>query len=171
MKIVEAYLGLGCNLGECEANLCSALQQINELTSVTVNSISSFYRSKPLDNMPQADYLNAVVQIETGLLPIPLLDKLQAIEYQHGRRRHQERWGPRSLDIDILLYGDQVINHSRLRIPHPGISQRDFVLIPLVEINPQIRIPGLGKISEVVALCPDRGLSKLPTPCMSKKHR
>jgi 2-amino-4-hydroxy-6-hydroxymethyldihydropteridine diphosphokinase len=97
--------------------------------------------------------------IDVSLEPLDLLDRLQVIESAHGRVRVGERWGPRTLDLDILLYGDQILRLERLTVPHPGLASREFVLYPLAEIAPELRIPGLGLLSDLVWACPRRGLT------------
>ena len=106
----------------------------------------------------QPDYVNAVMAIETSLAPLDLLDLLQSIESLEGRVRLGERWGPRTLDLDLLLYGEQVIQHPRLVVPHPGLAVREFVLHPLAEILPDLEVPGLGRIRELAEQCPDNGI-------------
>lgn len=107
----------------------------------------------------QPDYINAVMAIETQLPPLELLDGLQAIEAAHGRVRQGERWGPRTLDLDLLVYGDREIQSERLTVPHPGISLRRFVLLPLHDIEPHLEIPGLGSLESLLAACPSDGLA------------
>lgn len=106
----------------------------------------------------QPDYVNAVMAIDTALSPVSLLNALQAIETAAGRIRKGERWGPRTLDLDMLLYADEVIASERLIVPHPGMALREFVLYPLAEIAPDLMIPGLGSVGELVSRCPRRGL-------------
>lgn len=120
---------------------------------------SSLYRSAPLGPANQPDYVNAVMAVETALAPLALLDALQALETAFGRVRHGERWGPRTLDLDILLYGSEILATDRLTVPHPGLAEREFVLYPLQEIAPDLNIPGLGPLADLVRRCPRRGLS------------
>jgi 2-amino-4-hydroxy-6-hydroxymethyldihydropteridine diphosphokinase len=108
----------------------------------------------------QPDYLNAVARLRTGLAPEALLDGLQGIESRHGRVRGRH-WGPRTLDLDILLYGDRVLVTSRLRVPHPGIAQRNFVLYPLAEIDSHLEIPGHGRLADLLKRCPRDRLTRL----------
>jgi 2-amino-4-hydroxy-6-hydroxymethyldihydropteridine diphosphokinase len=107
----------------------------------------------------QPDYINAVCEIKTGLTPLDLLDKLQAIEATQGRVRTEERWGPRPLDLDILLYGGKSINTDRLIVPHPGMLERNFVLYPLHEIAPDLIIPGQGPLASMVKKIDKQGLT------------
>lgn len=109
----------------------------------------------------QPDYINAVAELSTELSPHALLDALQAIEQQHGRTRQGQRWGPRTLDLDILLYSDQQINDVRLQVPHPGIAMRSFVLYPLAEILPGCDIPGMGSLQALLKNCPDDELQRM----------
>jgi 2-amino-4-hydroxy-6-hydroxymethyldihydropteridine diphosphokinase len=107
----------------------------------------------------QPDYVNAVMAVDTTLEPLPLLDHLQAIETAHGRVRLGERWGPRTLDLDILVFGDQEIRTNRLQVPHSGMTEREFVLYPLMEVAPDLAVPGVGLLYNLVDACPRRGLT------------
>ena len=157
----EAYIGLGSNLGDSVATLKSACLAIAAVDGIQILAISSFYRSQPVGPQDQPDFVNAAIRVGTTLSAEQLLDALQAIENQHGRVRTQH-WGPRTLDLDILLYDDQQINNQRLRIPHPEIPFRGFVLYPLQEIAPaDLVIPGLGSLSTLIASCPKNGLEKI----------
>lgn len=111
----------------------------------------------------QPDYINAVVEIAVTLPPHDLLDALQAIEAAAGRVRTSERWGPRTLDLDLLLYGDAVISDERLQVPHPGLPLRSFVLYPLHELEPGLRVPGFGTVGEMLGRCPPGDLIPLET--------
>jgi len=158
---VEAYIGLGSNLGDSEATLKSACLAITAVDGIQLLAVSAFYRSKPVGPQDQPDYVNAAIRIGTRLSAEQLLDTLQAIENQHGRVRTQH-WGPRTLDLDILLYDEQQINTQRLRIPHPEIPFRGFVLYPLAEIAPaNLVIPGLDSLSTLIASCPKDGLERI----------
>jgi 2-amino-4-hydroxy-6-hydroxymethyldihydropteridine diphosphokinase len=106
----------------------------------------------------QPDYVNAVMAVDTTLEPLALLDQLQGIEAAHGRVRLGERWGPRTLDLDILAFGDQEIRTTRLQVPHPGMAEREFVLYPLMEIAPDLALPAVGLLKNLVGACPRRGL-------------
>jgi 2-amino-4-hydroxy-6-hydroxymethyldihydropteridine diphosphokinase len=138
--------------------------QMAELPSTLLVSRSSLYATEPVGLPNQPDYINAVAELKTALPPLILLRHLQRIEQRHRRRRLQ-RWGKRTLDLDILIYGSSVIGHPRLRVPHPLMHKREFVLIPLNEINPWLIIPGAGKIKILVARLDGKALSsvrKLP---------
>jgi len=170
-----AYLGLGSNLGQSKNTLVSALDYLSQAYSVNVQKCSSMYRSKPLihpanvkntensknEESPQPDYINAVACVTGEFTALELLDILQAVEAHFGRVRDGERWASRTLDLDILLFDDELINELRLTVPHVGLLQRDFVLYPLVEIAPNIEIPGFGSISIALEACENRGLEKL----------
>lgn len=138
-----------------------AIQELGHLNQGELINRSSLYKSKPMGPANQPDYVNAVVSIKTELEPLVLLDALQAIETAHGRLRSDLRWGPRTLDLDILLFGQKVINQARLIIPHPGLHERAFVLYPLQEICPELMIPGKGQLSSLLQSCPADGLKKL----------
>jgi len=157
MPDVISYIGLGSNMDGPRQQLTNAISVIQNLPQSRLVSCSSFYQSKALtlNNEPAvADYLNAVVAIETGLDALALLDALQAIEFAQGRRRTEERWVSRPLDLDILLYANETISHERLTVPHPELCQRDFVLVPLAEIAPALMIPQKGTIATYLANCP-----------------
>jgi len=159
--MIIVYIGLGSNLGGTLAspkqNIVSAIQALGEIQSTQMISASSFYESKPVGPQDQDDYINAVVKLETDLDATELLDSLQAIENDHGRERTQH-WGPRTLDLDILLFGDQIIHNERLTIPHAEISHRPFVLVPLAEIEPDCVIPEKGLVSDLISKLDQTGL-------------
>ena len=156
---VRAYIGLGGNLDQPAERIRSARRAIQDLTGVREAGFSSLYQSTPLGPQDQPDYVNAVMAIDVDLEPLELLDRLQAIESAHGRVRVGERWGPRTLDLDILLYGEEILHLERLTVPHPGLADREFVLYPLAEIAPELRVPGLGWLPDLVRACPRRGLT------------
>lgn len=151
--MITAHVGLGANLGAAEATLCSAVGALRALPHSRLTGLSSLYRSAPLGPPGQDDYLNAVARLETALPPHDLLQALQDIETRHGRLR-LERWGPRTLDLDLLLYGHDRISTPSLTVPHPEMPRRNFVVIPLLEISPAARLPegtpltGLGTASD-----------------------
>jgi 2-amino-4-hydroxy-6-hydroxymethyldihydropteridine diphosphokinase len=136
----KVYIALGSNLANPQAQLTAALQALNALSDSRLTAVSSFYQSKPLGPQDQPDYVNAVVCLETSLAPLVLLDELQRIEHEQGRVRLR-RWGERTLDLDILLYADHIIQSERLTVPHYDMHQREFVIIPLVEIAPHLVLP------------------------------
>ena len=138
--MIAAYIGLGGNLGEPEAHLRAAFDALAALPDSHLAAVSSLYRSRAIGPGEQPDYLNAAARLDTLLAPEALLDALQAIEHAAGRERLL-RWGARTLDLDLLLYGDQVIASERLSVPHPHLPERNFVLQPLLEIAPALCLP------------------------------
>lgn len=138
--MITAHVGLGANLGDAGATLRSAVNALRALPHSRLTGLSSLYRSAPLGPSGQDDYLNAVARLETALPPHDLLQALQDIETRHGRLR-LERWGPRTLDLDLLLYGNDRISTPSLTVPHPEIPHRNFVVTPLLEISPAACLP------------------------------
>ena len=136
-----AFIGLGSNLADPQSQILAALTKLKELEHCQVTNVSSLYFSRPMGPQDQPDYMNAVVAIATTLSPLALLDKLQQIENDAGRVRKEDRWGARVLDLDILLFDQQLINTVRLTVPHYGLKQREFVLLPLAEIAPDLVLP------------------------------
>lgn len=154
-----AYLSLGSNLGDREAHLRSALDRLTA-AGIRVMRQSSFYDTDPRDLQDQPRFLNMVVEIETRLFPMQLLSRIQKIERQLGRQRVMDK-GPRTIDIDVLFYGRFVIATDQLRVPHPRIAQRRFVLEPLAELAPDLRHPALGKsVKELLLGVPSQGVHK-----------
>ncbi|EKY5004241.1 2-amino-4-hydroxy-6-hydroxymethyldihydropteridine diphosphokinase [Citrobacter amalonaticus] len=135
------YIALGSNLASPLEQVNAAVNAIGEIPESQIVAISSFYRTPPLGPQDQPDYLNAAVALETTLEPEALLDHTQRIELQQGRVRKAERWGPRTLDLDIMLFGDRVINSERLTVPHYDMKNRGFMLWPLFEIAPDLHFP------------------------------
>jgi len=165
MPGVIAYIGMGSNLDGPLQQLWKAVHALQQLPGTRLVSTSSCYRSAALtvsDEETIPDYMNTVACIETQLDALTLLDELQAIEFAQGRVRAGERWQARPLDLDILLYGDETIDTPRLKIPHPEMYKRDFVLVPLAEIAPGIEIPGAADIDTLVAGCETYILEKRP---------
>ena len=158
---VIAYIGLGSNLDEPVAQIKSARTAIVLMPDVQELAFSSLYHSSPMGPQDQPDYVNAVMCVATGLSPMDLLRCLQNIEQEHGRVRKGERWGARTLDLDVLIYGDQEIDLPDLNVPHKGLAERSFVLYPLFEIAPQLLVPGMGPIADLIAKCPLSGLRRL----------
>ena len=140
MDSVTSYIGLGSNLDDPHQHITQAIDELDQLPHTRLDALSSRYRTAPVGPADQPDFINAVVRLETTLEPLALLDALQAIENHHQRTRTQ-RWGPRTLDLDILFYADQQIDHARLTLPHPELSRRGFVLVPLLEIEPTLTLP------------------------------
>jgi len=149
---VIAYVGLGANLGEPRRQLQEAMNELGRLPETRLTARSSFYRSAPLGYADQPDFLNAVAELQTGLAPESLLESLQEMELRHGRRRSFAN-APRTLDLDLLLYGAESIASDRLTLPHPRMHERAFVLKPLAEIAPGAEVPGKGKASDLLAGC------------------
>ncbi|AWB67041.1 2-amino-4-hydroxy-6-hydroxymethyldihydropteridine diphosphokinase [Saccharobesus litoralis] len=159
--MITVYLGLGSNLATPIEQLNHALQAIAQLDKACDLSCSSFYESLPMGPQDQPNYVNAVACLTWQGEAIELLNALQNIELTQGRVRKAERWGPRTLDIDILLYGEQTINHPRLIVPHYGMYEREFVLYPLAEIAPNLILPSGQPISALLKACAINGLKKL----------
>ena len=155
------YIGLGSNLNDPETQIHSALNALGKIPQTTLVTSSSLYRSRPLGPENQPEYINAVARLETALTAVTLLRRMQQIESDHGRRRRMERWGPRTLDLDLLLYGNEQINEQQLVIPHPEMANRNFVLSPLLEIAPDITIPGLGPARPLLDRIGSAGLEKV----------
>jgi 2-amino-4-hydroxy-6-hydroxymethyldihydropteridine diphosphokinase len=143
--MVKVYIGLGSNLNDPQSQLKKAIISLEMVPSTTVERTSSFYKSKPVGPQDQPDYINAVVELDTELSAQVLMNYLQGIENEQGRVREQ-KWGPRTLDLDILLYGDEIIQGEHLEIPHVEMHKRGFVLVPLDEISPDCVIPGVGSV-------------------------
>ena len=159
--MTKVYIGLGANLKEPLLQLRNALIALEQIAQTKLVCASRFYGSKPMGPQDQPDYVNAVACIETALSPEALLDELQRIELEQGRERKDERWGPRTLDLDILLFGEQEINTPRLTIPHYGLCNREFVVYPMLEIAPQIVLPNGKSLCEISAKLPLNGLTPL----------
>ncbi len=147
--MIKAYIGLGSNLDDPQSQLKKAIISLEMMPSTSVVKTSSFYRSKPVGPQDQPDYINAVVELDTELSASVLLDYLQAIENEQGRER-KIKWGARTLDLDILLFGDEIINDDRLQVPHVEMHNRGFVLLPLNEIFSDCMIPGVGAVSSLL---------------------
>ena len=155
-----AYIGLGSNMESPGQQINSAMKSLGKIQSTRIISTSSLYKSKPVGPQNQDDYINAVVKIETELESVDLLDCLQAIENEHGRVRNVH-WGPRTIDLDILMFGDQIIQNERLTVPHPEMTNRSFVLVPLAEIDPGCNIPKMGPVSGLLSAVEQDGLEIL----------
>ncbi len=160
---VRAYVALGANLGERRATLASACDALRALaTPADSFAASPVYETLPMGPQDQPDYLNAVVRFDTASTPETLLDALQDIEAAHGRRRiGARRWGERTLDLDLLLYGRSVIATSRLRVPHPGLASRGFVLAPLADLEPGLVLPDGSSVAQHLMRVGRTGLRRL----------
>lgn len=157
----RVYIGLGSNLAEPVRQLRSALTALAALPHSQLLASSSFYASDPLGPADQPRYVNAVAALDSALPPHKLLDELQRIELEQGRERKDERWGPRTLDLDILLFGNRILGDARLQVPHYHMHARPFVLYPLAELAPELRLPDGRTLSELLAACPFAGLERL----------
>ena len=156
--LTTVYIGLGSNLAAPLQQLKMSISAIAALDEVNLSAISSLYGSRPMGPQDQPDYINAVLAIETSLSPLPLLDKLQAIELDAGRVRKDERWGARVLDLDIILFGQQQLNTERLIVPHYGMKEREFVLLPLAEIAHNLILPCGACLATLAANIDPNGL-------------
>jgi len=157
----QAYVGVGCNLGDRRASIASAVAALTEHDSCQSVICSSLYETSPMGPQDQPDYLNAVIGLQTSLVALDLLHLLQSIENNHGRTRDGERWGARTLDLDLLVFGKQIIETQELTVPHKGIADRSFVLKPLEEIAPELVIPGKGPVKQLVEECRQFNIRRL----------
>ncbi|WP_237055198.1 2-amino-4-hydroxy-6-hydroxymethyldihydropteridine diphosphokinase [Microbulbifer sediminum] len=156
----RCYIGLGSNLSDPQRQLNAALTAIDSISGTRLLRCSSFYCSAPVGPGEQPDYINAVAEIETVLPPHGLLDQLQAIEAGQGRER-EIRWGARTLDLDILLFGEKILDTERLHVPHPRMAERNFVLLPLAELAPALVLPTGESLAALLQRCPPNRLEKL----------
>lgn len=156
-----AYVGLGSNLGRRVSTLQSACKRLRETIAHGELWTSSYYKTEPFGGVSQGEFLNAAVGFLCTLTPDELLESLHDIERQHGRQRESEqRWGPRTLDLDLLVYSDICVNTDSLTLPHPGIAQRNFVLFPLNDLAPALDVPGLGSVRSLMHGCPTSGIER-----------
>jgi 2-amino-4-hydroxy-6-hydroxymethyldihydropteridine diphosphokinase len=150
--VVRAFVGLGSNLGEREVTLRAAVKRLRALPDTEVSRVSSFRDTEPVGNLDQPRFLNGAVELETGLSARALLGALLELERAFGRDRSAgPALGPRTLDLDLLLYGDQTFDEPLLTVPHPRLHERRFVLEPLVELDPDLEIPGQGSAQALLA--------------------
>jgi 2-amino-4-hydroxy-6-hydroxymethyldihydropteridine diphosphokinase len=158
------YIGIGSNLGEPVQQVIDVLPLLDGITSTCLRTHSSLYKTAALSDIEQKDYINAVARLETSLTPTALLLELQAIEQAFYRQRDEHiKWGPRTMDLDILLFDALQMNDSHLILPHPEIQNRRFVLEPLLEIARDIYLPGLGSLSYLLTQAPPLRVRKLDT--------
>lgn len=157
--MTEAWVGLGANLGERAATLDAALSAIDCLDETRLQAVSRYYITPPWGDADQPDFLNAVARVQTALSPSSLLRELQAIEADLGRRRTGRRWGPRVIDLDLLVFGEALIERPELTVPHPRILERAFVLVPMVELAPELTVPGQGCADALLAQLDDNAVS------------
>ena len=161
MSTTTAYVGLGSNLDEPHGHVLRALDELARLPGTRLVRHSALYRSAPLAPTAQPDFVNAVAQLETTLEPRRLLDELSAIEARHGRGRPYPN-APRTLDLDLLLYGQTVLDSPELTLPHPRMHERAFVLEPLAELEPCAMIPGRGRVDELLRDCRGQQIERIP---------
>ena len=160
-RLVPAYVALGSNLDDPRAQVERALAALDQLPQTRCVLRSSLYRSRPFGPVEQPDFVNAVAGLLTTLEPATLLASLQALETSIGRERPVVRWGPRRIDLDLLVHGSARIAEPGLQLPHPGIADRAFVLAPLAEIAPDLDVPGVGRVSALLAKLDSSELERL----------
>jgi 2-amino-4-hydroxy-6-hydroxymethyldihydropteridine diphosphokinase len=157
-----AYIGVGSNLDDPQAQLLCAFEKLAELPKTRLVLSSPIYISQPFGPVKQPDFANAVVGLLTQLEPLALLQNLRRVEAAQGRPEpeQRQRWGPRVIDLDVLIYARERINGPELTVPHPGIVERNFVLYPLADIAPDLEIPGLGRVTELKGRVTSAGLRR-----------
>ncbi len=155
---VPAYVGVGSNLGDSRARVRGAFTALGALPDTRLISRSRLYRTRPFGPVEQGDFINAAAGLLTRLSAQELLERIRGIEAEAGRVR-AERWGPRTLDLDLLVFGDVRIATADLTVPHPGIAERGFVLAPLADIAPDLHVPGLGRIEVLLRQLADDGIA------------
>ena len=158
---VLAYVGLGSNLADPIIQVRTGMIALQELADTRVTRCSSLYRSAPVGIKEQPDFVNAVCGLRTRLRPEALLQGLLAIERRQGRERGGERGGPRTLDLDLLVYDQETRHTGDLILPHPRLHERAFVLYPLFEIDPEMVVPGRGRVADLIAACADQKVEKI----------
>lgn len=157
--MTRAYIGLGSNRSDPHAQLDAALAAMSALPSTGVAAVSPRYWTDPVGDPDQPEFLNAVAALETGLEPLTLLRELQRIEKDQGREREPDRrWGPRTIDLDLLLFGTELIDTAELTVPHPRMSERAFVLRPLADVSPGLEVPGAGPVRSLLARADAEGV-------------
>jgi 2-amino-4-hydroxy-6-hydroxymethyldihydropteridine diphosphokinase len=160
--MADVFIALGANLAEPKTQIIRAITALQNLPDSVLLACSPLYRSTPMGPQDQPDYVNAVAKLQTTLAPHALLDELQRIELEQGRARKDERWGPRTLDLDILLYDQLVIDDERLTVPHYGMKERAFVLVPLFDLAPLLTLPDGAHLKDLVAAYDGHDLVHLP---------
>lgn len=165
-----AYIGLGSNLDDPHTQVTQAFSELAEIPATRLLKRSAIYRSRAIGPSDQPDYINAVALLQTELAPLGLLDALQAIEQAHNRIRI-EHWGPRTLDLDILLLDNLVVANDRLKVPHPFLAQRSFVLYPLADIEPELKLPDGTPLSALIAKCPRDGIERFELEVCAQQTR
>jgi 2-amino-4-hydroxy-6-hydroxymethyldihydropteridine diphosphokinase len=160
---VRAFVGLGSNLGQARDTVSQALGELERLPQTSLRARSALYRTPPWGRTDQPDFVNAVAELRTRLSPRVLLERLLELERRFGRiRERSERWGPRELDLDLLVYGEHYLDEPGLRVPHPHLRERAFVLLPLAEIAAELCVPGQGRVRDLLAAVDVSGLEALP---------
>jgi 2-amino-4-hydroxy-6-hydroxymethyldihydropteridine diphosphokinase len=149
--VARAYVGVGSNLGDREGLVRSALDALDEEAGIEIEAVSSVRETHPVGLLEQPKFLNAVARVSTTLPPRALLDSMLSVERALGRTREGLRFGPRTIDLDLLLYGDETVSEPGLEVPHPRLHERRFVLEPLVELDPDLAVPGKGTVRELLA--------------------
>ena len=162
-RLTNACIGLGANLGDAKASVRQAIAALDLLPATRLLRASKLYRTRAWGQTEQPDFINAAVVLETGLGARELLDSLLGLERDFGRVRVEgERWGPRTLDLDLLVFGDTVIDEPGLQVPHPHLHERAFALLPLAEIAPDVSIPQVGIVGELAAVMTRDGIEAIP---------
>ncbi len=157
---VPAYIGVGSNLGDSVARVRAAFESLAKLAGCRLVARSRLYRTRPFGPVQQGDFINAVAGVLTTLKAEELLAGIRGVETAAGRVR-AERWGPRTLDLDLLVFGNQRIDSPELSVPHPGIAERGFVLAPLADVAPTLQVPGVGRAEELLRALPDTGIAEV----------
>jgi len=157
---VPAYIGVGSNLGDSRARVRAAFDALAAMPRTRLLSRSRLYRTRPFGPVQQGDFINAAAGLETQMSARELLAAIRGIEAAAGRVRDQ-RWGPRTLDLDLLVYGTERIDSPELTLPHPGIAERGFVLAPLTDIAPELAVPGVGRVDELSRALADDGIAEI----------
>jgi 2-amino-4-hydroxy-6-hydroxymethyldihydropteridine diphosphokinase len=161
-KPVRAFVGIGGNVGDVETTLAEAMWALDSMPQTSIRAQSRMYRTPPWGNTEQPPFINAVVELQTRLTPRVLLDQLLDIEVRFGRDRAEgEKWGPRELDLDLLVYGEEQLDEPGMHVPHPRLHERAFVLVPLAEIASSLEIAGVGRVSELVAAVDTAGIEPI----------
>lgn len=156
-----AYVGLGSNLDQPAAQIAKALTGLASLPATQLLRQSSLYRSPPWGYPDQPDFINAVAELETQLDTVELLAEMLALERRLGRRRDGPRWGPRLIDLDLLVHGDQELETETVQVPHPRIAERAFVLMPLAELAPNLDLAGMGRVSQLLERLPESDCTRI----------
>jgi 2-amino-4-hydroxy-6-hydroxymethyldihydropteridine diphosphokinase len=158
--VTIAYIGIGSNQGDARGHVLQAFEELARLADTRLEGRSALYRSAPVDAPGQPDYLNAVAGVDTELSAAQLLAALLDLEQRHGRERPTPN-APRTLDLDLLLYGDESFTSAMLTLPHPRLHRRAFVLLPLLELDPQLEVPGRGAARELLARCAGQRVARI----------